>query len=183
MSSSGGCTTSGIWAATRPIDGRTVQWGRLFRSDSLRYPAEIEAKGRVPDGDGLAYHNLSIEHRPYDQARAGFHRRARPVPGRAIHCASGKDRTGIVAALVLGLLGVGEDDIVADFALTERATDRADRRWAGRQPNRQLIWPGYGRAPAEPMRRFRSDLATVHGSIRGYAVDRLGVDEEQVTAP
>jgi hypothetical protein len=33
------------------------------------------------------------------------------------------------------------------------------------------------------MRRFRSDLATVHGSIRGYAVDRLGVDEEQVTAP
>jgi hypothetical protein len=32
-------------------------------------------------------------------------------------------RTGIVAALVLGLLGVGEDDIVADSALTARATD------------------------------------------------------------
>jgi protein-tyrosine phosphatase len=28
-----------------------------------------------------------------------------------IHCAPGKDRTGIVAALVLGLLGVGEEDM------------------------------------------------------------------------
>ncbi len=71
-------------------DGRTVRWGRLYRSDSLaklggedwdrflalgvrtvidlRYPWEIEAKGRVPHSDGLAYFNLSVEHRPYDQA-------------------------------------------------------------------------------------------------------------------
>jgi hypothetical protein len=32
------------------------------------------------------------------------------------------------------------------------------------------------------MRRFWSDLVTVHGSIRGLAADRLGVDE-QITAP
>ena len=33
-------------------------------------------------------------------------------------CAAGKDRTGVFAALVLGLLGVSDDDIIADYALT-----------------------------------------------------------------
>jgi protein-tyrosine phosphatase len=34
-------------------------------------------------------------------------------------CVAGKDRTGCFAALVLGLLGVSDDDIVADYALTQ----------------------------------------------------------------
>jgi protein-tyrosine phosphatase len=35
------------------------------------------------------------------------------------HCAAGKDRTGLVAALVLSLCGVPDDAIVTDFAFTE----------------------------------------------------------------
>lgn len=75
------------------IDGRVVKWSRLYRADSLgklqdedlrrfealgvrtvvdlRYPWEIEANGRVPELSGQAYYNLSIEHRPYDQATLG----------------------------------------------------------------------------------------------------------------
>ncbi|KQN75168.1 tyrosine-protein phosphatase [Devosia sp. Leaf64] len=34
------------------------------------------------------------------------------------HCTAGKDRTGIIAALLLGLVGVEPDDIVADYAQT-----------------------------------------------------------------
>ena len=34
------------------------------------------------------------------------------------HCSAGKDRTGVMAMLVLSVLGVSEDDIVADFDLT-----------------------------------------------------------------
>lgn len=34
------------------------------------------------------------------------------------NCTAGKDRTGIVAAMLLSLAGVGDDDIVADYALT-----------------------------------------------------------------
>ena len=34
------------------------------------------------------------------------------------HCAAGKDRTGVVAALLLALLGVAEEDIVADYLLS-----------------------------------------------------------------
>ncbi|MEV6413140.1 tyrosine-protein phosphatase [Kribbella sp. NPDC051718] len=36
-----------------------------------------------------------------------------------IHCYGGKDRTGIVAALALIIAGVPEDEIVADYALTQ----------------------------------------------------------------
>jgi protein-tyrosine phosphatase len=41
------------------------------------------------------------------------------------HCTSGKDRTGIVAALLLDLLGVPDQTIIADYVLTEEANDRS----------------------------------------------------------
>ncbi len=37
-----------------------------------------------------------------------------------IHCASGKDRTGVGAALILDVLGVDEEAIVEDYLLTNR---------------------------------------------------------------
>jgi len=37
------------------------------------------------------------------------------------HCTAGKDRTGVIAALMLLLAGVSHDDIAADYALTASA--------------------------------------------------------------
>lgn len=44
-----------------------------------------------------------------------------------LHCAAGKDRTGIVAAVVLRAIGVGEPDVVADY-LASREGALASRR-------------------------------------------------------
>ena len=45
-------------------------------------------------------------------------------PGAAVvHCAAGKDRTGVVCALTLAVAGVDHDDIVADYALSAEAID------------------------------------------------------------
>ncbi|HEY0213304.1 MAG TPA: tyrosine-protein phosphatase [Paenirhodobacter sp.] len=41
-----------------------------------------------------------------------------PAGAVLFHCAAGKDRTGMTAAMLLALAGVGEDAIVADYALT-----------------------------------------------------------------
>jgi protein-tyrosine phosphatase len=210
----------------RAVGDRTVRPGLLFRSDSLaklegedldrfldlgvrtvidlRYPWEIEARGRVPQHQGMTYYNFSIEHRPYDQAEIDPQvdpwrfladrfaevavdgvkelRQTLEVIAAAsgplvFHCASGKDRTGLVAALVLSLLGVSEDDIVHDFARTELATDRLIAEWRTANPGRKLRWPGYGRAPAEIMRLFLADLASAYGSVHAYAIDQLGLDE------
>jgi len=44
---------------------------------------------------------------------------AAPQPGASIvHCAAGKDRTGVVVALALAVAGVPHDEIVADYAMT-----------------------------------------------------------------
>ncbi|MCX4399027.1 tyrosine-protein phosphatase [Streptomyces sp. NBC_01767] len=212
--------------------GRPVRWGRLYRSDSLgklrgededrfralgigtvidlRYDWEIAAKGRVPEAPGLRYHNLSIEHRPYDQAALGPEvetgrfladryaevahdgvvelRRALEViadenSGPVVfHCASGKDRTGLLAALVLSLLGVAEDDIVADFALTGLATERLLADWRADHSGQDPRWPGYGTAPADIMRLFLADLTATHGSVHAYVTEFLGTDPELAAA-
>ncbi|WP_062132248.1 tyrosine-protein phosphatase [Demequina aestuarii] len=41
-----------------------------------------------------------------------------------VHCSAGKDRTGIVAALTLRLLGVERDRVVADYVLTQHHMPR-----------------------------------------------------------
>jgi protein-tyrosine phosphatase len=41
-----------------------------------------------------------------------------PEGGVLIHCHAGKDRTGIVVALLLSLVGVPDDAIAADYALS-----------------------------------------------------------------
>ena len=50
-------------------------------------------------------------------------------PGAVVfHCAAGKDRTGLVSAVVLGALGVSDEDIVADYAMTGRNLVAIDAR-------------------------------------------------------
>ncbi|MEV0810071.1 tyrosine-protein phosphatase [Micromonospora sp. NPDC050200] len=175
----------------------------------LRYPSEIAARGRVPDLDGLTWLNLSIEHRPYDQAeidpavdpwryladryaevaadgttelRQALETIATADGPLVFHCASGKDRTGLLTALVLALLDVDERQIAEDFALTELATDRLVTTWRAHHPGRTLHWPSYGRAPARVIELFLADLTAAHGSVRGYARDALGADDALVIA-
>ncbi|MFG1702545.1 tyrosine-protein phosphatase [Nonomuraea sp. M3C6] len=188
------------WARFQELGIRTVI--------DLRYPWEIEAQGRVPAQRGLAYFNFSIEHRPYDQAeidpdvdpwryladryaevaldgvnelRQALEVIAAGTGPLVFHCKSGKDRTGLVAALVLSLLGVAEDDIVEDFALTELATDRLLADWRAANPGRELRWPAYGRAPADIMRLSLADMTATYGSIHAYATERLGIDKELIS--
>ncbi|WP_210493739.1 tyrosine-protein phosphatase [Patulibacter sp. SYSU D01012] len=55
---------------------------------------------------------------------------ARAEPGAvAVHCGSGRDRTGMVALLLLTLAGVEPDEIAADYALS---AERLPARYAAR---------------------------------------------------
>ena len=40
-----------------------------------------------------------------------------------VHCAAGKDRTGVVVALCLAVAGVPHEEIVADYAMTAEIID------------------------------------------------------------
>ncbi|MEJ8670563.1 tyrosine-protein phosphatase [Streptomyces sp. MS1.AVA.1] len=99
----------------------------------------------------------------------------------AFHCASGKDRTGLLAALILGLLGVPETTITEDFTLTELAAPALLADWKARNNGRTPTWPGFGRAPEAVMRLFLAELAGRYGSIEGYVSEALSLDPQPLS--
>ena len=97
---------------------RGVEWVNLPLFDALSPAALAEVK--VPEGHPLlAMYITAIETR--GEAITTILNRIATVREGAVlfNCTAGKDRTGIIAALLLGLAGVSHTDIIADYALTE----------------------------------------------------------------
>ena len=96
------------------------------------------------------------------------------------HCAAGKDRTGVLAMLLLGSLGVPHDYIVADYALTGEGIERM-RVWAQREAPE--MWARLADTPTAFMAAAPEAMARVidnicaGGSIRDYALS-LGVQPD-----
>jgi protein tyrosine/serine phosphatase len=101
----------------------------------------------------------------------------------AFHCAAGKDRTGVVAALTLSLLGVSDEDAAEDYALSSAATDRWVAWARVHRPEfveQVLALPGpWHVAPAEAIVLFLAELRAEHGSIEAYAAS-VGVSRQLV---
>ena len=186
----------------RPIALKTVV--------DLRRAGEIDERGRFPfESYPVAFHHLPVIDTTWDRELARsenlpatefLHRAytamlAEGAPRFAaafrvlahadalpavFHCAAGKDRTGLLAALVLGSLGVAAHDIVADYALTQATMDRFLERVRSERNGAALI----DAAPqvffaAEPaaMTRVLDDLVRGHGSVRGF-VEAIGVEPD-----
>ena len=81
------------------------------------------------------------------------------------HCTAGKDRTGIVAAILLLLGGVPEDDIVADYMVSEWYIREAMARIRRMHPDMPEHFarsrPGY-------MESFLRRLLDKYGSVEAY---------------
>lgn len=103
-----------------------------------------------------------------------------------VHCAVGKDRTGVVVALVLSALGVPDDVVVADYHATEANMPAVMRRHA-RDPSvedalAELIErrPDLATAPEASMRRVLALLAQ-RGGARAFLLAR-GLDQADLDA-
>jgi protein-tyrosine phosphatase len=98
-------------------------------------------------------------------------------------CAAGKDRTGVTAAILLGLLGVSEDDIAADFHASHAPVERMIRWLIEQDPTivERMVDqdPRFLAAPQGAIRLFLAELADRHGSIADYA-SSIGVTDEQI---
>ena len=88
------------------------------------------------------------------------------------HCAAGKDRTGIISALLLSLLGVDEEQVIEDYVATSRNLGRIIARLR-ESPSYETIFtelpPETLHAEAETMRSMLEAARQRHGSMRGYA--------------
>lgn len=101
------------------------------------------------------------------------------------HCAAGKDRTGVLAALLLSSLGVEDAHICADYGLTQ---DAMRRSIAWSKVHRPELAERYANIPkaylaADPraMQIILTELAQQHGSVRNY-VREIGVADATVEA-
>jgi protein-tyrosine phosphatase len=99
-----------------------------------------------------------------------------------IHCAAGKDRTGLISALLLGLAGVPDDTIAADYAMTAELLRPREREWLeGLEPEeraeREAMLARY--APtAEVMSAVLEGLADRFGGVELYLLATgLGTDD------
>jgi protein-tyrosine phosphatase len=112
---------------------------------------------------------------------------AAQVPA-VFHCAAGKDRTGILAALLLATLGVPDDYIAADYAKTEEGMQRMLESWRQAAEDKPVdttkvsMPPSfYFASPPAVMRAFLAHLADEHGSVVGF-VRTLGITDHEIDA-
>ena len=89
----------------------------------VRTTEEQIARGELPEADDefFATVYIGLLDRLAPELRT-IVERAVDAPARPLlfHCAAGKDRTGLAAAVLLGLLGVPDPVILDDFELTSR---------------------------------------------------------------
>ena len=83
--------------------------------------------------------------------------------GAVFHCSAGKDRTGIVAALVLEVLGVDRETITADYLLTNQVIEGVLRRIKAMENSRTVTAQSLA---AQPL-AFQKFQDTLHGDYGG----------------
>ena len=97
------------------------------------------------------------------------------------HCAAGKDRTGVLAALTLEILGVDRDVIVADYVITAERLRFIMDRWRESDPAfaaRMAEVPASRFSVEAPtMEGFLDQLGDRFGGARSWALD-AGVPAE-----
>lgn len=96
------------------------------------------------------------------------------------HCSAGKDRTGILAALVLGFLGVPRDVIVEDYALSAEAMiallERLKQEYADAVAEVERYAPAVISVSPRTMAAFLDSLESEHGTFDDLA-SSLGVTD------
>jgi protein-tyrosine phosphatase len=94
-----------------------------------------------------------------------------PEGGVLVHCAAGKDRTGIVVALLLDLAGVPHDLIAADYALSSANIESRTREWIESAPEERAEREAAilrGTTLPEVMLAVLAHLDARYGGAEGY---------------
>jgi protein tyrosine/serine phosphatase len=93
-----------------------------------------------------------------------------PDGGVVIHCAGGKDRTGLITAFLLHLAGVATDEIAKDYALSEERLRTRHEKWiaeAQSEEERERL-KRMAQTPADSIKGVFAELERRYGSVDGY---------------
>jgi len=164
----------------------------------LRLGSETVSEGRGPlAGAGVCYLNAPLPTAPvtdlpateqtlhFYRATLGSSGPVLPMVVRllaaaagrptVLHCAAGKDRTGLVTALVLRLIGVADNDIVDDYLATAHNLPRIVERlrsWPFYRDHMAIVPPEVYQAHDRTIRGFLDALDADFGGAAGWATAR-----------
>jgi protein-tyrosine phosphatase len=135
--------------------------------------AEVEAAAKEAPDYATATRDVYLIF--LERFRSNFARAVAEVAGAneggvLVHCAGGKDRTGLVTAFLLRLAGVPAEDIAADYAISEERLRPRHEAWlaeaeteAERERLRRIT-----ATPAAAMVGVLEKLDRRYGSVEGY---------------
>lgn len=132
------------------------------------------------------YRRLPFKERHIDLFRRYFQALAEAKGPVLIHCAAGKDRTGVLAALTHHIAGVADDDVIDDYLLTNDPGRFARRgvgfmdyveAATGRRPTEGAIRAAMG-VEARYLAAAFEVIKAEHGSLDGYLEQVIGVDAD-----
>jgi len=126
---------------------------------------------------------------PYEPRHVDLYRRyflalADSDGGVLVHCAAGKDRTGLICALTHHVAGVHRDDMLDDYLLTNDDARIAAKiafiggfleRLTGKRPTEEALRIAVG-VHADYLQRAFQVIEARDGSLDGYLEKTLGID-------
>lgn len=111
---------------------------------------------------------MMLDERPRS-FRAVFELLAKTEGTAVIHCAAGKDRTGLVAAMMLELAGVPGDSIGQDFAESEAMLAARFEEWlSAAVPERREVMRDDFRCPPDRILAALDHVRSRWGGVGGY---------------
>ena len=159
--------------AELPVDVLHIPFLETDRSDWTDIEGELEAVVKAAPDVAAATRDVYLvflEHYAPNVAAAIRAVASAPEGGVVIHCAGGKDRTGLITAFLLHLAGVTTDEIAKDYALSEERLRTRHEKWiaeAQSEEERERL-KRMAQTPADSIKGVFSELERRYGSVEGY---------------
>lgn len=107
-----------------------------------------------------------------------------------VHCTGGKDRTGVMIALLLSLLGVAASTVADEYALTEIGLKELKPIMVQRLIQNDAFKDSGGREGVERMITSKKEnmvatlemIRRVYGGAEGYLKDKCGLGDGEIEA-
>jgi len=171
----------------RAVDGDGVLGPAYQRSDVLHETVPLAMSDIAADPVGRERDELALADRYTRYLDNGAFRLADALARTAwstsalyVHCAVGKDRTGVVSALLLSLAGASDDAIVADHLLTAERLRPVIERLGRRPAYAHLAEPDWdAQQPSSDVMHLFLEGLRARGGARRWLLDH-GVDSETV---
>ncbi|WP_067472096.1 tyrosine-protein phosphatase [Actinomadura hibisca] len=165
-------------AADTPTDGNAPGTGPVDIDKVLPWQ---QRRDHGPEQERSTGHYLGYLRDRADSVIAALRVMARTDGAALVHCAAGKDRTGVVCALALTVAGVTRQAVVTDYAQTgERLPQILDRLRASDTYAADLdSRPADSHTPhAAIMDKFLTRLDEEHGGVTAWLTTRGWTDED-----